>query len=598
MKGKLLLVLVLMVGVVQGHVTHRTSYNGLGGNHLAPVRNYDSLSINNVSAVFQSDGWLFRHDTIAQSDTIIIRYDSVNLWVDSLYWTNYYNVAPTGYFAPKGTGLTTIFNAATWIGGIDGGGQLHVAAATYRQTGDDFWPGPAIVNGLPIDSIESNKWDRVWHITKNEVDIFRLNTFPVTSGSVPTSILQWPAKGNSNAVGNNGVALSVNQSEAPFVDADLDGLYDPAKGDYPEVLGDEMLWWVYNDVRPHGETASSPLNVEIHASAYAFSCPADSILSNTIFLKQQMINKGSILLDSVFVGSWIDMDIGCRYNDFMGCDTASSSFYGYNGNGIDTGCTSRGYGTQTPMQMVTMLHTPANNSGTQAGMSSYLNYNNDFNPKGNPENPSDYYNYLNGIWQDNTPITRDTCSGKGGNIPTKFMSPNSPADTLSFPSAWSACTCPYIPSDLRSIAASGPFSFHPGDSQMFEQAFIFHRFQSQTGCAAPFQAGDVQHIKDFYNHTLVGPCRYNTGINDVVTTNVNLTLYPNPATNIINYNITGLTNKATYSIIDITGRVLQVGEINGVVGSGTIDLKDFSKGIYVFRLATTTETMVRRIVVE
>ena len=35
-----------------------------------------------------------------------------------------------------------MFAGALWIGGLDDQDNLKVAAMTYRQDGNDFWPGP------------------------------------------------------------------------------------------------------------------------------------------------------------------------------------------------------------------------------------------------------------------------------------------------------------------------------------------------------------------------------------------------------------------------------------------------------------------------
>ena len=35
----------------------------------------------------------------------------------------------------------TMFAGALWIAGVSDGGQLKVAAQTYRQDGNDFWTG-------------------------------------------------------------------------------------------------------------------------------------------------------------------------------------------------------------------------------------------------------------------------------------------------------------------------------------------------------------------------------------------------------------------------------------------------------------------------
>ena len=52
---------------------------------------------------------------------------------------------------------------------IDATGQLKVAAQSYRQTGDDFWPGPLNSNTVDITSDRCNYYDQIWKISKNEV---------------------------------------------------------------------------------------------------------------------------------------------------------------------------------------------------------------------------------------------------------------------------------------------------------------------------------------------------------------------------------------------------------------------------------------------
>ena len=51
------------------------------------------------------------------------------------------------YEIPKGSGKSSQFAASCWIGGFDKQGQLKVAAQTYRQDGNDYWPGALDVNG-------------------------------------------------------------------------------------------------------------------------------------------------------------------------------------------------------------------------------------------------------------------------------------------------------------------------------------------------------------------------------------------------------------------------------------------------------------------
>ena len=58
------------------------------------------------------------------------------------------------YEIPKGGFKNSLFAGALWIGGVDDGGQLKAAAQTYRQGGDDFWPGLLDITTASITDAE------------------------------------------------------------------------------------------------------------------------------------------------------------------------------------------------------------------------------------------------------------------------------------------------------------------------------------------------------------------------------------------------------------------------------------------------------------
>lgn len=51
-----------------------------------------------------------------------------------------------------------------WMSGIADGGNLHLAAMTYRQRGKDFVPGP-----VSNDPMIEDKYDFIAIITESEV---------------------------------------------------------------------------------------------------------------------------------------------------------------------------------------------------------------------------------------------------------------------------------------------------------------------------------------------------------------------------------------------------------------------------------------------
>jgi hypothetical protein len=78
-----------------------------------------------------------------------------------------------------------------------------------------------------------------------------------------------------------------------------------------------------------------------------------------------------------------------------------------------------------------------------------------------------------------------------------------------------------------------------------------------------------------------------------------VSLFPNPATGIINYQINGLKGEALYQVQDIAGRIVHTGRIisNGFSG-GAIDLSPFAPGVYIFRLNCETGTITKKIVIK
>ncbi len=74
------------------------------------------------------------------------------------------------YEIPIGSGKSSQFAASCWIGGYDEQGQLKVAAQTYRQDGNDYWPG-ALNSSGKITGDTCNLWDKFWKVTKSTINI-------------------------------------------------------------------------------------------------------------------------------------------------------------------------------------------------------------------------------------------------------------------------------------------------------------------------------------------------------------------------------------------------------------------------------------------
>jgi hypothetical protein len=94
---------------------------------------------------------------------------------------------------------------------------------------------------------------------------------------------------------------------------------------------------VFNDKgNIHTETGGDPIGMEIRAQAFAFATN-DEINSMT-FYNYEMINRSTQTLTETYFAVYVDSDIGCSEDDFVGCDVQRGLGYSYNGDAIDSDC--------------------------------------------------------------------------------------------------------------------------------------------------------------------------------------------------------------------------------------------------------------------
>ncbi len=393
----LTLLLVCMVfGTVQAEKVkgvHRHSPKAESATCL-PASNSNELSVNNVRAYIETGG---------------------TMWFKEV----------AEYEVPKGSGKTSMFSAALWIGGQDANGQLKLAAVRFRQRGDDYWTGPLKIAGAGTTQTECIKFDKLFKITRAEVDN-HISGYNTSGYVTPASILNWPAHGDEG----------YSYYLAPFKDVNENGVYDPEAGDYPyydinndlcpwtednialaaahqlprtpedlwteyrnyggsssgdyqydwhnsngmiyadHVLkGDETLFWIFNDNGgAHTESQGSPIGLEIRGQCFGFSTNDD--LNNMTFYSYEIINRSSYTLTNTFFSQWVDPDLGYEKDDYVGCDVARGLGYCYNGSNVDGNGQTKAYGDQPPAVGVDFFQGP------------YMDPDNRDNPKFNPDSAS------------------------------------------------------------------------------------------------------------------------------------------------------------------------------------------------------------------
>ena len=180
---------------------------------------------------------------------------------------------------PKGSGKTLIYSAGPWVVGKINN-ELRTTGAYYST---EFQPGLILSDGNP-DNPNLEKY-RVYKINKDEF--------------VPQEVID--------------------------------------QGGPSEVLGDQMLYTVFNDANPDPHTAvwqTEPIKLEVHLTVWAYNGLQEAF-NNAVFLQYEFINKNIYPLTDAYVGFFFDTDIGEAVDDWIGCDPAQNVGYGYNGMLVD-----------------------------------------------------------------------------------------------------------------------------------------------------------------------------------------------------------------------------------------------------------------------
>ncbi|MDF1696552.1 MAG: hypothetical protein P1U56_11990 [Saprospiraceae bacterium] len=417
--------------------------------------------------------------------------------------------------APGFPEVSSIFAGGVWIGGVDPNGSLKLAGVTYRQgNATDFYAGPLDENGeTDLDACED--WDDFFIVKGDnilrhiaEYDASVRNGSPLSCDSIPDDVKYWPGKGNPFFNEKFDFPLP-DQNLGNFWDEDGDGNYNPCNGDFPvidirdcepdnrkearELLPDEMVFWVYNDNGgPHRLSQATAIQMEVQVQAFAYA--TNDEINDMTFYRFKLINKATDDIRDCYFAMWVDADLGCSEDDYIGCDVGRSLGYVYNEDAADgspgTSCPGgvETYGLDVPILGVDYFRGPRgpkifcgeNPDGTpilcdpppgtgeqdtlvELGMTSFLYQNRGVsNPPEATQDPDidfEFYNILRGQWKDGTAVT----FGNSGFDPAstdsiRYVFPDPPNDET----GWSMCTADLPFDDRRTVQATGPLLLQPG----------------------------------------------------------------------------------------------------------------------------------------
>jgi len=373
-------------------------------------------------------------------------------------WGTYYPYVSDSQIYDGSLAKSVVYASGLWIGAIDSAtNQTRVIVAEYE---DEYVPGVMAGGQATPD-------DPRYKIYKLYRDSLANN---------PNSdYLNWPY-----------------QDGAPWT---IDTL---TMDTVPEMIGDQMLWAVYNDAdtAQHGNDAGKtlPLGIEVHQTTFAFNRTGP--LGNVIFVKLRVFNKGDRVLRDCYFSLWSDPDLGGFTDDLVGCDTNLSVGFCYNGDNNDTQ-----FGSSPPSVGYDFFQGPLVETGNltdtarmwgqlypgyiNLGMASFNKYINGTDP----DNYQETYNYMKGLNRDGSNYTYN-------GVPTKYFVSGDPVTGVG--------DIDFVPADRRFMLSTGPVIFRPGDSTEILAAIIVGQGTDRLSSIAFMKYND-QFAQDAYERYFIVP---------------------------------------------------------------------------------------------
>lgn len=488
------------------------------------------------------------------------------------------------------------FEAGILAGGIDAGENL----VFHESRGESNISGVEGETDLPIDH---------WRVTAEQIEAHRADF--EDNGVIDNpidAVFAWPGFGNAFFADYNGfefAALTNNlYGLANFWDTNSNGVYEPDQGDFPvleirgcvaqlenAIIPAEMIFFPFVNNSFGGSNT-----LEYQLTAFRIDCEEpDAAVSNSIFLSYRIINKGQITLTDTHFGFFMDGDIGCPTDDYVGFFPERSAAYFYNADAEDESCFGLNSFLQEPPALgVDLFRTPLNEVLEETGVSTAMPINNA--SLGNfPPGTTDYntiaeaYNYLQGIWRDGSPLVNEGIGYGDEGEETDFAFDGNPATG----EGWSEASAGNPPGDRRIILSSAPFVLFPGSVNEMIVALSYSREPGlshlEQVTALRDRTDDVQGLFDSCFEVSENTVGF-TGCSPVVTSlngeptfgGLRWGVFPNPAAELITIDLPIDMEEASIELYNTQGQRLKIYEARA--GQQQLDLRSLPRGLYYLRL--------------
>lgn len=466
--------------------------------------------------------------------------------------TLFYRGAPRVYDVAGFEGQSVFALASFLIGGVVDG-EYRSAAAVYAR--DEFWACPLGPDGVAPDSLSCAAADRVWSISRDDVELYR------RTGAISETMRTWPA-----ALGAGVVDGDSNPSN-----------YSLSGGDIPEILGDESVFWMMNDRgNTHLATGSPPLGVQVAGTAFGFN--TTGTLANTTFYRYKISYLGRTPA-SLYLGVFSSAVSGDYRDDLAGTDTTRSMVYVYGGQDIDVIS-----GSRPPAVGVALLKGPSDGEN-ERGLGATMIPTDDGGGCGWPRNAVQYAAYAQGVFPSGISMTAmGSGCGEGGQR-TTFARPGDPV-AGEFWSMVNNGTGHYQSRyNTAFFMFTESFEMQPGETQEVVFAVIWARGDDRFDSILKLRES-VDHIRQNREAILLPmPARQSAPREPELAL---LSNFPNPAAGTTSIRAS-IPQEAfvTLRVFDALGRTVATLQ-EGILDSGEhtfqFEAGDLPPGVYLYRM--------------
>lgn len=491
-----------------------------------------------------------------------------------------------------------------------GVGTSYYSNDTVRY--NTLLPGPFTPSSLNSHE-NTDQYNRGYFVDRAMIDAH----VSAISNNDPTYVMPygiefWPGNGN----------ISIGQSEqlASFHDENGNGIYEPFDGDYPLIYGNRCFLNVYHQP----EVSYNSNSLEVHQYFFMFDCDTNFANKQTMFILQKYFNRSAFPMDSVYVGTFIDYDIGIYADDYIGTNVELGLIYGINGDLFDESDAGElGFSDTVPaMGMMLLKGIKKYDDNLDNGLGSVngespngigfgdgiddneyygligsVNYNSSSSfPYSDPNGLSDFYYPLQGMHLDGTYDQANGIDVKHayfGNSDPGFYS----SGGLDHGNNHSEATDNNPSGDRRIIGGSGPGKLYPMDTVELLTAYVYGI--DSTNFTFPLGEGNLfahaSVIRNSYISNTLG-CGNNfdpyvVGNAEIKADDLSINIFPNPFQT--EFNVTGLVSSAKMLVYDLNGRIVYQ---KSITNNEVINFSHLSNSIYVVHFLHQEKTYIKRII--